>query len=454
MNKRKKLVSILAGIMAGIMILTLLLSVIPAASAASSSEIREQINDLEDQKEELEQEKENLKQEYEQTEDEIANLIAEKNLIDREISILYAQIDLVNDQIAAFNLLIADKQDELDNAQARLEELTEKNKDRIRTMEEEGTLSYWSVLFQANSFSDLLDRLNMVEEIAAADQRRLQEMSETAQNVAQARDDLALEKEDLQKTQDELAEMNIQLDEKRQQATELLQELLAKCMEIEGLQEELELMEEEVLDEIARLEAEYDQAKLDEWIAYMATYTTVPPETTAPPTTAPNENGNGTGTNNGTGATESTGSGTNNGTGSGNSGGTSSGGWLVPCSYVRVSSPFGDRDAPTAGASTNHKGVDLSAPEGTPIYATRAGVVTIARWSNSAGNYVTINHGDGFSSVYMHMTNYVVSAGQAVSQGQLIGYVGSTGISTGPHLHFGIAYNGTYVNPALYVNLA
>ena len=79
--------------------------------------------------------------------------------------------------------------------------------------------------------------------------------------------------------------------------------------------------------------------------------------------------------------------------------------------------------------------------------------MTIAKYSNSAGFYVTINHGDGFSSVYMHMTNYVVGVGQKVSQGQLIGYMGSTGISTGSHLHFGIAYNGVYVNPALYVPL-
>ena len=125
----------------------------------------------------------------------------------------------------------------------------------------------------------------------------------------------------------------------------------------------------------------------------------------------------------------------------------------MPCSYVRLTSPFGYRDAPTEGASTFHQGVDLAGPEGTPIYASRSGTVTIARYSNSAGFYVTINHGDGFSSVYMHMTNYVVSVGQKVSQGQLIGYMGSTGISTGSHLHFGIAYNGTYVNPALYVPL-
>ena len=87
------------------------------------------------------------------------------------------------------------------------------------------------------------------------------------------------------------------------------------------------------------------------------------------------------------------------------------------------------------------------------IYATRAGKVTAASYqAGGAGNYVSINHLDGFSSIYMHMTNYVVSVGQTVSQGQLIGYVGSTGLSTGPHLHFGVSYAGTYVNPLAYIN--
>ena len=125
----------------------------------------------------------------------------------------------------------------------------------------------------------------------------------------------------------------------------------------------------------------------------------------------------------------------------------------MPCSYRMLTSPFGERESPTAGASSNHKGVDLAGPEGTPIYASRTGVVTIATYGRSAGYYVTINHGDGFSSIYMHMTNYVVKKGQAVSAGQLIGYMGSTGISTGSHLHFGIMYNGSYVNPANYVYL-
>ena len=102
-----------------------------------------------------------------------------------------------------------------------------------------------------------------------------------------------------------------------------------------------------------------------------------------------------------------------------------------------------------------HSGVDLAGPQGTPIVATRDGTVTMAKtgYNGGNGNYVTINHGDGFSSSYLHMLeNRQVSKGQSVKAGQIIGYMGSTGISTGPHLHFTIYYNGATVNPASYLS--
>lgn len=455
MKNRKKWISLFAGIMAAIMLLSLLFSIIPAVSAASSSEIRKQINAMQEQREELKSQKEALKQQRQETEDEIENLISEKYVIDQEITILYQEIALIEEQVAAYRLLIADKQDELEDAQALLADLTDKNRERIRTMEEEGTLSYWAVLFQANSFSDLLDRLNMIEEIAASDQRRLKQMSDAAKEVASAQEDLTVEKQAVEQTLTELDDAQQELEQKRQEAEKIIQTLIAKCDEIDGLAELLEQEDEELLNDIALKEQEYNQAKLEEYLAWLATSetTTAPTEPpTTQPTTAPEGETSTTEAPTETTAPSNNGTGTNNGTGS--TGNTSGATWLVPCSYVYVSSPFGDRDQPTAGASTNHKGVDLAAASGTPIYATRSGTVTIARSSSSAGNYVTINHGDGYSSVYMHMTNYVVSVGQSVSAGQLIGYVGSTGISTGPHLHFGITYNGSYVNPALYVNLS
>lgn len=438
MNNRKRIVSILAGIMAAVLLLTLVIGLLPTrASAASSSEIRKQINELKAQKKEIEEQIKQVQEDYKKNEDEIADIVARKNVIDQEIGLLSTQIININEQISAFNILIADKQDELDGAQDRFDQLSEENKIRIRTMEEEGSLSYWEVLFKANDFSDLLDRLNMVEEIAASDKRRLEELDRAAKEVEEAQAQLEVEKEELQLTKDELDVAQAQLDEKKKEADALLLELLAKADELKALEAEYNEKEAEFLKDIAAKEQEYNEAKLAEWLAYMATYTTVPPETAAP-----QEGGNTNGS-----------SGTNSGN-TGNSGGSSaSSGWLRPCSYVKLTSPFGYRDSPTAGASTYHQGVDLAAPQGTPVYASRAGRVTVAGYGSAAGYYVTINHLDGFSSIYMHLNNYVVSSGQTVSAGQLIGYVGNSGIATGYHLHFGIAYNGAYVNPASYVNL-
>ena len=451
MKNHKKLVSILAGVMAAIMLLTLIFSLLPMrAAAASSSEIRKQINALQENRKDIKNQISDLQTQYQQNSDDIADIVARKNVIDQEIGLLHTEIININEQISAYSVLIADQQEELDKAQDRYDELNADCKTRIQAMEEEGTVSYWEVLFKAKNFSDLLDRLNMVEEIASSDTRRLQELSEAAQRVETAQQELAAEKGELEGTRTELDNAQNELDVKRQEADDLIVQLIAKSEELKQQQVDLEEEDEALLDEIARKEQEYNEAKLEEWLAYMATY--VPPTTVAPSIPISDPNGNNSGTNNG-----STDSGSSSG-GNSSSGGSSSNvtvgsSWLVPCSYRMVSSPFGFRESPTTGASKYHQGVDLAAPAGTPIIASRGGTVTVAGYSNSAGYYVTINHGDGFSSIYMHMTNYVVSSGQKVNQGQTIGYVGSTGISTGNHLHFGIAQNGAYVNPCNYVGL-
>ena len=125
--------------------------------------------------------------------------------------------------------------------------------------------------------------------------------------------------------------------------------------------------------------------------------------------------------------------------------------WPCPASK-RITSSFGGRSSPTEGASSNHQGMDIGAPTGTDIVAAAAGEVTISTYSYSAGNYLMINHGGGVYTVYMHCSQLLVSAGETVSQGQVIAKVGSTGVSTGPHLHFGIRVNGSYVDPAGYVS--
>jgi len=461
MKNRKKIVSILAGVMAAVMILSLLLSLLPTrASASSSSEIRKQINQLREDKKDLQAQIEDLKSQYKENENEIAGIVEKKNLIDQEINLLHAQLTNITEQISAYNTLVADKQDELDNAQARFEGLSEDYKGRIRTMEEEGTLSYWEVLFHANSFSDLLDRLSMVEEIAASDVRHLDELDQAAKNVEQSRLELAEEKKGLEATKDELDATQAEVDKKREEADELIAQLLAKGDELEGLWQEKEEMDKELLSQIAQMEKEYNEAKNREWLAHMATATTAPPATSGSNGGGNGGSGDGDGSGGGGGLDFSGGGnssgGSNNGgasnNGGGSSGGSSGGGWLIPVSYVYVSSPYGFREQPTAGASTYHQGVDLAAPRNTPIVASRGGTVTGVNNSSGLGLYVTINHGDGFSSVYAHMEYASVSAGQTVSAGQQIGGVGKSGIATGYHLHFAILNNGAYVNPAAYVS--
>lgn len=427
MNKHKKRVSILAGLLALALMLSLFAGLKPTDAFAleSSSEIKEQIEELEEQQEALEEEMKALRGQIKDNLSEMERIAAEKDVIDQEIFLLNEQVTNINNQISAYSLLIADKQEELDTAKAHLEALSQKNKARIRAMEEDGELSYWSVLFKANSFADLLDRLDMIEEIAAADQRRLREMSAAAQQVEAARLSLEEGKAALVETKNELHDAQAAMEAKRAEADVLLISLNEKGMEYEQMLENAESDEEALLAEIAQKEKDYTEAKRQEYLQWLSTSV---PETTKPPSTGTSGN-NKPNSNYVNGLT-----------------------WYMPCNYTKFTSPYGWRIHPVYGTRKFHSGVDLAAPSGTPIYATRSGTVTTTSYNSSSGYYVTINHGDGFSSSYLHMTHYIVSAGQRVTAGQVIGYVGSTGVSTGPHLHFTIYYNGSTVNPANYIN--
>ena len=407
----------MAGVMAAIMLLSLILSLIPTkAGAASSSEIRKQIAALKDEKKQIDAQLKEVKGQLKENTNEIKGIVAQKDAIDQEVQLLHQQIFNINQQVATYALLIADKQDELDEASVRLEELQQKNKERIRAMEEEGELSYWSVIFKADSFSDLLDRLSMVQEINAADQRRLQEISEVGRKVSNVREELIFEKSALEAVRSELDTSEAALEEKRKEADSLLTQLIAKGDEFEALIDESEDLQSDLMKEIAQKEKDLKAAEYKEWLA---TYVPTRPSgtDTTPSTQAP-----------------------------------SSSGWIKPLKSYTITSAFGMRIHPIHKVERFHEGVDMAAPQGTPIYAAKSGKVTTTSYqAGGAGYYVSINHGDGFASIYMHMTNYIVKPGQHVSTGQVIGYVGSTGGSTGPHLHFGISYKGTYVNPMSYI---
>lgn len=377
--------------------------------AASSGEIREEISALQEEAQALAERQDALEAQLADTLEEIEDIVAQKNIIDQQIALLQEQIRNTWAQISAQNQLIADNQDALDAAKMQLEQLRAANKARIRAMEEGGSLNYWAVIFQAESFTDLLDRVNMIREIAEADRSRMEKLAEAARAVENAQLTLETEKKNLEQFREKLHADEMLLEEKRVQADALLRELISRGAEFEALLAEMEAQEQALLEEIAQKEEELDKAKYQEWLA-----TYVPP--------APETGGTG-----------------------------NASGWCSPLVSYTLTSPFGMRTHPITGEYKMHNGIDMAAPEGTPIYAAKGGQVSIAAYSASAGNYVQINHGDGYRSVYMHMTGYTVKPGQYVAQGQLIGYVGNTGASKGNHLHFGISLNGSYVNPVGYI---
>ena len=414
MKNKRLFASILAGFLAAVLLFSLILSLIPTkAEAKSSSQIKEQINQLQQDQKELQNEINALKAQQKENLNDIQDMVNQKSVIEQQAGLLHEQVELLNEQLAAFALLIADKQLEVDAAEKRLAELNEKHKERIRAMEEDGNVSYWSVLFQANSFSDFLDRLNIVQEIAASDRRRLAEMREAAEEVAEAQATLLAEKAELEAAKADLAVKQAEQEEKSAEANALLQQLLDKGEEFQVLQEQREQEMSDMKELLKQAQADYDEAKHKEYLAYLATM--------------PTGGGKVSYDKNGTA-------------------------WVVPCSYKRVSSPWGMREHPVLGGQRFHHGVDLATPCPNKIYASRGGVVTVAEYSSSYGYYVMIDHLDGYQTLYAHMCKKPdVKVGQVVSAGQTIGCIGTTGYSTGNHLHFSIYRNGESVNPMLYI---
>ena len=398
MKNRKFRISLLAGVMAVVMLLGLVMSLLPVAvSAASSDEIRDQIDQLEQQKQGIRSEMQDLEARQNDNWETTEEMVAQKDNIDRQINLLNTEILNINEQVQNYSMLIAENQTRLDRAEEELCALNAEHRERIRAMEEEGTVSLWSVIFRASSFTELMDQLTLIEEIRRADQHRFDELSAASDEVEKYSTQLLEEKQILEDSRLELDRLQQELDEKRAEADRILTRLVEQHRELEAMYEQYQIRAEALIDQIAAAEKAYTEARQTE------------------------------------------------------QGTPNPGGWCRPCVWTVLTCPYGWRTHPITGKQSFHTGVDLANVQGTPIYAARGGTVTTATYDDVYGYYVTINHGDGFSTLYGHMTNYVVSPGETVTGGQLIGYMGSTGWSTGPHLHFTIYFNGNTVNPMDYI---
>lgn len=435
--KRNPFVSVVAIVLAALMVFGLVASVLPYAFAESSKDIMEKINELKKEAGKIDEKKDELQDKIDDKIEEKEGYIYQKSLIDEQINITLAEIDNTNALIEQYDLLIREKKDELKLAQNDEKELYSKYKDRLRALEENGKVTYWSILFKAKSFADLLDRIDTIQEIAQADRKMMAQLKDVSERIKVAEDELIESQNEQEAQKAVLLEQQADLEEQSAAAQALVEKLAAEQAEMQDVFDEYERMEDELMKELLQ-----EQIKYQKQLAAEQEAARKKAEEEA------RKRGQTTGGGSGSG-----------GSGSGSSSGGSSGGsapsFMHPLGgpgYI-ITSPYGSRVHPVYGDVRFHNGIDISANQGTPIYAAASGKVTSASYSDSAGNYVGIVHSGGYSTMYLHMVKYVVSPGQNVSQGQLIGYVGTTGCSTGPHLHFSVYLpNGNTDNPAKYIN--
>lgn len=422
-GKRSKVQKIVCILLAVLMLGSLVSgALIVMVSAASSKEIEQELIALREEQAELKKQSDALEASISENQAKTQTLVEKKADIDQQMEMSRQTIENLNEQIQQYSLLIAQKQDELEKTEEESAALNAQYKTRLRSMEETGKISYWSILFGAGSFSDLLDKVNMINEIAKSDQLMLEKMEDVAAKIADEREDLETQMNELELAKLDLAEQQTTLEAQREESNKLILQMAAEYDALSEEYQEYERLEDEMSAQIKQTETDYFNALSKEEAARQAEL---------------NKQNNNKVTSSSSGAASS-----------------ATGGFLYPLPYaVSITDAYGYRIHPLSGTYKWHNGVDFAAGSGTAIYATKSGTVTSACYNEAYGNMVTINHADGYSSLYGHMTNYIVSAGDYVTQGQTIGYVGSTGWSTGPHLHFTIYYNGADVNPMNYVSM-
>lgn len=412
----------------------LALGCLPRAQAAS----RSAIESLQSQQASLTVQKAELQKKLDGIRSSQGQALNKKNLVEQQLNVLNQQIQVSENLLAQYARQITEKEAELEQAKAKEAEYQAEFEQRVRAMEERGNVSYWSVLFQASDFSDLLDRIDMIGEIMDADDQVLDQLAEARQAVVQAKADLEASRQGQQETLAQQQSQQAQLQAQQAEVDQLIQEIATQGDVYAKQIEKLEASQDDVAKQIAQAEATYqkqlaaekaaaEKAAAEKAAAEKAAAEQAAKAAQAAAQKAAQQQKQPSSGSSASGSSSSSGSQTT----------ASASGFLWPiASSHRVTSPFGWRTHPITGRRNLHGGIDIAAPNGTPIMASKAGVVVISQYGSSYGNYVVISHPDGTRTLYAHMSQRSVSAGDTVSQGQTVGLVGSTGSSTGNHLHF------------------
>ncbi len=428
----KKIISVIAILMAVLMLMTLIVSVIPTSAYAVT---QADIDEVQRKKDEIVAQREASQEKINQLKEQEASVLEQKAALDERNEYASEQIELVKEQIDMYTEMIAAKMEEVEEAKAREEEQLARYRTRVRAMEENGGYNILALLFNASSFAELLTGLDDIGEIMESD-RQLED-----QYIA-AREEHERIQAEYEQTRAELEEKQAELETEKAE----LEDLIAEANQLlADLAEDIEKAEKEyAIAEAARAAV---SAQLSQLVAELNRQN----EEIKQNQSNSSSNTGSTDTGSGSGNTSN---GSESGLISAGSAGVTGTGsliWPVPCSHT-VTSRFGPRTHPITGVYTNHNGMDIDGygHDGDIIIACDAGVVVTAQSSDSYGYYVMIDHGNGMQTLYAHMSAMAVSVGTRVSQGQTIGYLGSTGWSTGTHCHLEVWVNGSRTDPENY----
>ncbi len=390
-------------------------------SAAEKNSAKKSENTSTTSLKEAQKEKAALEKALEKAKQTINGLKESKGDVQAKVNDLNAQLMNISSRITALENQLAQKNQELTEKKDQIEETKDQLEDakkqeeqqyadmkvRIQFMYENAQESYFEALFSSESFSDFLNSAEYIMQIQEYDRKKLGEYQETVAYIDGVEEQLEEDYATLEEMKKEVEQEKASVEQEKASVATLMKQRETELAGIEGnidsAQNDADYYaaeiqaQEEIIAEIKRIEAEKAAAGKQDNPYTGGVFT-----------------------------------------------------WPCPSS-TRVTSDYGTRVSPMGGASSNHKGIDIGASGGAAIVAAADGTVTTAAYSSAAGNYVMIDHGGGLYTVYMHASALLVSPGQTVSAGQTIAQVGSTGISTGNHLHFGVSLNGSYVSPWSYL---
>ncbi len=395
MNKR----SLRSRALALLLALACAMPLMPALSTEARAVTQAQIDALEAERDEIKAEREGMQSDIDALKGEHAGLLERKYALDAQNELYRQELELLDEQLALYSQLVAQKGREVEAATSAETEQLAAYKRHVRAMEENGSYTYLAIIFGSSSLAELISNLDMIGEVMEAD-RRMYDQYSTAREQSE---EIQAEYQDvLGRLEEKNAEYELEkaeLEKRIEEASQLIVELEEEIEHNTELYLQVVAEEQALEANIQQLIAEFERQEAAKNIQSTGTYI-----------------------------------------------------WPLP-GYTPGTRTYGYRTHPIYGDMRFRSGQDIGAPSGTSIIAADSGVVSYCGWNGGYGNCVMINHGGGRVTLYAHMSAYNCSYGQTVNQGDTIGYVGSTGVSTGPHLHFEVRINGATVDPMQYFSV-